>query len=155
MKEFVEIDLHNQKVLKEKAKYLFFIGTDVTVPPYAIRQLIFHLEHHPKYAIAGGIYCHKSPPQEPLVYRGNGQGPYWDWKVGEVFDVDGGLVEESVRQVLGHGSDVLGEEGAQVRVGCDGGLEVGERDGLIPNWPFEDFAERGGQSVAVQFGRPV
>lgn len=78
-----------EAALREKAKYLFFLGTDVTVPPYAIRQLIFHMEHHPKYAIAGGIYVHKSPPQEPLVYRGNGQGPYWDWKIGEVFDVDG------------------------------------------------------------------
>lgn len=78
-----------EAALAAKAKYLFFLGTDVTVPPYTIRQLIFHLEHHPKYAVAGGIYCHKNPPQEPLVYRGNGLGPYWDWKVGEVFDVDG------------------------------------------------------------------
>lgn len=78
-----------ESALREKAKYIFFLGTDVTVPPYCVRQLIFHLEHYPKYAIAGGIYCHKSPPQEPLVYRGNGRGPYWDWRVGEIFDVSG------------------------------------------------------------------
>lgn len=78
-----------ESAIKEKAKYLFFLGTDVTVPPFAVRQLIFHLEHHPKYAVAGAIYVHKSQPQEPLVYRGNGMGPYWDWKIGEVFDVSG------------------------------------------------------------------
>ena len=78
-----------EAALQQKAKYLFFLGTDVTVPPYCVRQLIFHLEHFPKFGVAGGVYCHKSQPQEPLVYRGNGQGPYWDWKVGEVFDVSG------------------------------------------------------------------
>lgn len=78
-----------ESAIKENARYVFFLGTDVTVPPFLVRQLVFHLEHYPKYAIAGGIYCHKSPPQEPLVYRGNGRGPYWDWKVGEVFDVSG------------------------------------------------------------------
>jgi predicted SAM-dependent methyltransferase len=78
-----------ESAVREKSRYLFFLGTDVTVPPYTIRQLVFHLEHFPKYAVAGAIYCHKSPPQEPLVYRGNGIGPYWDWKVGEVFDVSG------------------------------------------------------------------
>lgn len=78
-----------ESALREKAKYLFFLGTDVTVPPFAVRQLIFHLEHYPQFAVAGAVYCHKSPPQEPLVYRGNGRGPYWDWKVGEVFDVSG------------------------------------------------------------------
>lgn len=78
-----------EQAVKDKARYLFFLGTDVTVPAFAVRQMIFHLEHHPRYAICGGIYVHKSPPQEPLVYRGNGQGPYWDWKIGEVFDVDG------------------------------------------------------------------
>lgn len=72
-----------------KCKYLFFNDTDVTIPSYAIRQLIWHLEHYPKYAVAGGIYCHKSPPQMPMVFRGNGIGPYMDWKVGEVFDISG------------------------------------------------------------------
>lgn len=78
-----------EAALREKCKYLFFNDTDVTHPPHAIRQLIWHLEHYPKYAVAGGIYCHKSPPQMPMVFRGNGIGPYMDWKIGEVFDVSG------------------------------------------------------------------
>lgn len=75
--------------IEKKAKYLYFIDEDVTPPPHALRQLIYHLEHWPKAAVAAGIYCHKSPPSMPMVFRGNGGGPYWDWKVGEVFDCSG------------------------------------------------------------------
>jgi predicted SAM-dependent methyltransferase len=74
---------------EKKAKYLFFIDEDVTPPAHAIRQLIYHLEHWPKAAVAAGIYCHKSPPSMPMVFRGNGAGPYWDWKIGEVFQCSG------------------------------------------------------------------
>lgn len=74
---------------QKKAKFLFFIDEDVTPPAHAIRQLIYHLERHPRAAVAGGIYCHKSPPENPMVFRGNGAGAYWDWKMGEVFDCSG------------------------------------------------------------------
>jgi predicted SAM-dependent methyltransferase len=78
-----------KQAIAKKCKYMFFIDEDVTPPAHAIRQLIMHLEHFPDYAIAGGIYCHKSPPPQPMVFRGNGQGPYWDWKLGEVFECSG------------------------------------------------------------------
>ncbi len=35
------------------------------------------------------MYCAKANPAYPLVFRGNGQGPYWDWKIGEFFEVTG------------------------------------------------------------------
>jgi len=78
-----------QNAVDKKAKYLFFIDEDVTPPGHAIRQLIYHLEHFPKAAVAAGIYCHKSEPPFPMVFRGNGAGSYWDWKIGEVFDCSG------------------------------------------------------------------
>src|SRR5580765_1973555 len=70
-----------EQAIAKKVKYLFFIDEDVTPPAHAVRQLIYHLEHFDDFAVAGGIYCHKSPPQMPMVFRGNGQGPYWDWKL--------------------------------------------------------------------------
>ncbi len=75
--------------MKKQIKYIFMVDEDVLVPPHAIRQLIYHLEHFPKAAIAAGIYCHKSQPCYPMVFRGNGAGSYWKWKVGEVFDCSG------------------------------------------------------------------
>jgi predicted SAM-dependent methyltransferase len=79
----------SQAAVDKNCKYLFFIDEDVTPPAHAIRQLIYHLEHFPKVAVCGGIYCHKSTPQMPMVFRGNGAGPFWDWKVGEVFECSG------------------------------------------------------------------
>ncbi len=71
------------------AKYLFFLSDDVEVPPHTLRQLIFRMENNPEIGCVGGVYCSKSNPPAPLVFRGNGQGSYWDWKVGEFFQCSG------------------------------------------------------------------
>ena len=73
------------------AKYLFMIGQDVAVPAHALRQLIFYLDHHDDWAVIGGIYCQKGEgiTAAPMVFRGNGKGPYWDWRAGEVFECSG------------------------------------------------------------------
>jgi predicted SAM-dependent methyltransferase len=78
-----------RSAVQKNCKYLFFIDEDVTPPAHTVRQLIYHLEHWPRAAVAGGIYCHKSPPSFPMVFRGNGAGSYWGWKIGEVFDCSG------------------------------------------------------------------
>jgi hypothetical protein len=72
-----------------KAKYLFFLGDDVVVPAHTLKQLIYRLEQDATISVVGGVYCAKTNPSDPLVYRGNGQGSYWDWKVGEFFEVTG------------------------------------------------------------------
>jgi predicted SAM-dependent methyltransferase len=79
-----------EKAVEMGARFIFFIDEDVTPPGHALRQLIYQAEHHPEGAIFGGIYCHKSPPAMPMIFKnGLGAGPYWDWKVGEFFEVDG------------------------------------------------------------------
>lgn len=71
------------------AKYLFFLGDDVVCPGHTIRQLLYRLENDPSVDVVGGVYCAKCDPSYPLVFRGNGQGTYWDWKIGEYFEVSG------------------------------------------------------------------
>lgn len=71
------------------AKYLFFLGDDVICPGYTLRQLIFRMEQDPTLGVVGGVYCAKCDPPAPLVFRGNGVGSYWDWKIGEYFEVTG------------------------------------------------------------------
>jgi hypothetical protein len=71
------------------AKYLFFLGDDVVCPGYTLRQLIFRMEQDPTLGVVGGVYCAKCDPPAPLVFRGNGFGSYWDWKIGEYFEVTG------------------------------------------------------------------
>ena len=79
-----------QAAINKGAKYLFFLGDDVEPPPFALTQLIFRMEHDPTLGVVGGIYCSKSDSKpNPLVFRGNGSGSYWKWKLGEYFEVTG------------------------------------------------------------------
>jgi hypothetical protein len=81
--EYAEVALAND------CKYIFFWDEDVACPPHSIPELVYKMEHHPEAAAIGGIYCLKRDPPEPLVFRGNGNGPFWDWKAGEFFEVSG------------------------------------------------------------------
>lgn len=77
------------QAIEKDCKYLFFLGDDVVVPPHALRQLIFRMENDPTLGVVGGVYCSKTEVPYPLIFKGNGQGAYWDWKMGEYFDVTG------------------------------------------------------------------
>lgn len=78
-----------QLAIEKDAKYLFFLGDDVVVPAFTLKQLIHRMENNPELGVAGGVYVSKTEPPTPLVFRGNGQGAYWDWKIGEFFPVTG------------------------------------------------------------------
>jgi hypothetical protein len=78
-----------EAAIANNCKYIFFWDEDVACPPQSIPELIYKMEHHPDIAVCGGIYCLKRDPAEPLVFRGNGNGPFWDWKAGEFFEVSG------------------------------------------------------------------
>lgn len=78
-----------QEAIKLEAKYVFFLGDDVIVPGHTLRQFIHHMENNPQIGVIGGVYCSKSSPSAPLVFRGNGRGSYYDWKIGEFFEVTG------------------------------------------------------------------
>lgn len=78
-----------EEAIKQNSKYLFFLGDDVICPPHTLKQLIFRMEQDKDLGVVGGIYCSKSDPPAPLLFRGNGHGSYWDWKLGEYFTVTG------------------------------------------------------------------
>ena len=75
--------------LQNKSRYMFFIDEDVFVPAHTLKQLIMRMENDPDLAVVGGVYCSKSEPSAPLVFRNNGVGSYWNWKAGEYFEVTG------------------------------------------------------------------
>lgn len=77
------------EAIKRDAKYLFFLGDDVICPGHTIKQLIHRMEQDETVGVVGGVYCNKTEPSAPLVFRGNGRGAYWDWKIGEYFEVTG------------------------------------------------------------------
>jgi hypothetical protein len=70
------------------AKYLWFLDDDVAPPYFAVRRLIYDLEQaDDDVMVAGGIYCTKTETPEPLVFRGDGEGSFWKWQAGQVFEV--------------------------------------------------------------------
>lgn len=75
--------------IEQKKKYIMLVGDDTEPPAHTVKQLIYRMEHHPKAGVIGGVYCSKSHPPAPLVFRGNGDGSFWDWKAGEFFQVTG------------------------------------------------------------------
>jgi len=79
----------SKQAIAVDAKYLFFIGDDVIIPPHALRQLIFRLENDSSIGVVGGVYCSKTDIPYPLIFKDNGRGAYWDWKIGEFFDCTG------------------------------------------------------------------
>ena len=82
-------ELIAEEALRIGAKYVIFIGDDTILPAHALRQFIMRMENDPNLGVVGGVYCSKSDPPAPLVFRGNGVGSYWDWKIGEYFEVTG------------------------------------------------------------------
>jgi len=77
-----------QIAIEQKAKYLFFVDDDTIPPPQALRKLIYQLQIHPDAKVCGGIYVSKQVPPEPIIGRGQSDGVFWNWKAGEVFEVD-------------------------------------------------------------------
>ncbi len=79
-----------QSALDQGHKYVFFLGDDVEPCSLnTLKQMIFRMEQTDSIGVVGAVYCSKSEPTAPLVFKENGRGSYWDWKVGEFFSVTG------------------------------------------------------------------
>ena len=73
---------------KLNARRLLFIDDDTVPPPEVIAKLMFALDNaDDDVKVVGGIYCSKTEPPFPMVFEDEGTGPFWKWKVGDVFPV--------------------------------------------------------------------
>jgi hypothetical protein len=76
--------------VNEGFRYLWFVDDDTSPPYFAADKLINDIEQADDgVAAAGGIYFAKKDPTEPVVYKVNGQGAFWKWDYGEVFECMG------------------------------------------------------------------
>jgi len=79
-----------ENALGWKSKYIWFLDDDVSCPNFAARKLMYDLEQaDDDVMVAGGIYCSKEEYPAPMVFKENGNGPFWKWKKNEVFDCEG------------------------------------------------------------------
>lgn len=71
------------------APWIFMVDDDVEIPQWTIRQLMNTIKQaDDDVMVVGGIYPSRTNPTEPIVYKGHGQGVYWKWRRGEIFEVD-------------------------------------------------------------------
>lgn len=76
-----------EQALEMDSKYILFIEDDTAPPPDTIMELGRVLDASDDSVMAcGGIYTTRSKPPEPLVYVRPGEGCFWDWKIGDVFE---------------------------------------------------------------------
>ena len=75
--------------VKAGSKFMLFLDDDVTVPPAITRKLLYAFSNAPDdVMVIGGIYCTKTDPPIPLVFQKAMEGPYYKWKLGEVFECE-------------------------------------------------------------------
>lgn len=83
-------DMVARKTLRHspRPEYVFFLDDDVLPEWDAFTKLFFRLQTHPGYDVAAGVYACKQLC-DPLIYAGDGLGPYWDWTIGDLLTTDG------------------------------------------------------------------
>lgn len=70
--------------MKNRPEFIWFHDSDVEPASDALVKLLMRARHYPDYDIFAGVYCLKSTVPEPLIYKGWGIGPFWDWTVGDL-----------------------------------------------------------------------
>ena len=76
-----------EEALRLEAQYILFIEDDTIPPPGTIPELTRMLDGADEsFMTCGGIYTTRSNPPEPIVYREPGGGPFWNWKLGDIFE---------------------------------------------------------------------
>lgn len=73
---------------KPRPKYLLFIDYDVLPMHDAVTKLLYRAQTNPDFDIFAGVYCSKTDTPEPLIYNNWGEGPYWDWAVGDILGLN-------------------------------------------------------------------
>jgi predicted SAM-dependent methyltransferase len=69
--------------LSQGANYIYWLDDDVIPPPDAFLKMYKH-----RVDIINGVYWSKSNPPMPLLFRNHFEGPYWDWHVGDLIEID-------------------------------------------------------------------
>jgi predicted SAM-dependent methyltransferase len=87
------VDIAKQRLaelaIQNRAQWAFFLDDDVLCPPDTLMKMIKLWKSDSKYKVISGVYWSKSEPPMPLIFKGNLEGSYWDWKTTDLIPVDG------------------------------------------------------------------
>ena len=70
---------------RKGVKWLFFVDDDVMLPMDTLPTL---MAHHA--SVVTGVYWMKKFPPQPLLFKTLGDGPIYDFKPGEILEIEGG-----------------------------------------------------------------
>lgn len=65
--------------IEQGMKYIFFVDDDVLVPNKALYDMHNQMELNPKLGAITGVYTTREDCPEPLIYKEQGQGAYWNF----------------------------------------------------------------------------
>jgi hypothetical protein len=74
--------------LRDNFEWVLLLEDDVLPPPDAFLRLNEYMKKG-DIPVVSGLYYLKTSPTEPLIYRGRGNGPYTDFKLGDLVWADG------------------------------------------------------------------
>lgn len=77
-----------KKVVEGDYEWIIYIEDDNVIPPETIIRFNQYM-NDAKVPVVSGIYFTKSVPPEPLIYRGQGNSFFKDWKMGDLVWADG------------------------------------------------------------------
>lgn len=69
--------------LSQGANYIYWLDDDVVAPSDAFLKMYNHNKD-----IINGVYWSKSNPPMPLLFRNHLEGPYWNWHMGDLIEID-------------------------------------------------------------------
>lgn len=75
------------EAMRRGSKWIFFIDDDVFVPSETIPKMMSLASKG--YQIISGVYYKKSEAIEPVVFKHLGDGPYYNFPINEVFEIEG------------------------------------------------------------------
>lgn len=75
-----------QAARQNNLKYLFFVDWDVLMPADALIRLAYYLDNNPDVGVVSGVYCMKSTPPFPLIWKEWNDGVFFDWVPGEMLE---------------------------------------------------------------------
>lgn len=79
----------SEGALTRKSRFILMLDDDVTVPSYIIRKLLYAFQNNDSdVGVIAGIYCSKTIPAVPIVYKEAGQGPFYEWKFEDIFECE-------------------------------------------------------------------
>jgi SAM-dependent methyltransferase len=91
-------------------KYIFYWDDDVIINPKTMYDMHNAMERFPELGAVTGIYTTREPMQEPILYKHQGEGAWWDFdmtpgNLQEIFAAGGGCVMarvECLKEVQEH-----------------------------------------------------